>query len=64
MASESIIIQDATEIDSNLLRMLDVGLEDIEAGRTLAHEKAMSEVRRIREVRRFARTSSGVAVNA
>jgi predicted transcriptional regulator len=44
--------------------MLDRGLEDIEAGRTLSHDEAMAEVRRIREARRFARSNTGVAVNA
>ena len=44
--------------------MLDRGLEDIEAGRTLPHEEAMAEVQRIREARRYARSNSGVAANA
>lgn len=55
MVDEKITIQDASEADPNLLRMLDRGLEDIEAGRTLPHEEAMVEVRRIREDRRLAR---------
>ena len=64
MVDEKITIQDASEVDPNLLRMLDRGLEDIEAGRTLPHDEAMAEVRRIREARRFARSNTGVAVNA
>lgn len=63
MNEEKITIQDASEVDPNLLRMLDRGLEDIEAGRTLPHEKAMTEVRRIRAARRDARTNTGVAAN-
>ena len=35
MVDEKLTIQDASEVDPNLLRMLDRGLEDIEAGRTL-----------------------------
>ena len=34
MAEDKIFIQDAPELDPNLLRMLDRGLEEIEAGRT------------------------------
>ncbi len=64
LTNENIAIQDAAEIDPNLLRMLDRGLEDIEAGRTLPHREAMNEVRGIREARRFAKTNTGVAVNA
>ena len=65
MVDEKITIQDASEIDPNLLRMLDRGLEDIEAGRTLPHGEAMVEVRRIREARRYARSSTtGVTANA
>ncbi len=60
MVDEKIIIQDAAEVDPNLLRMLDRGLEDIEAGRTLPHEEAMAEVRRIREARRFAKSTTEV----
>lgn len=54
MVDEKITIQDAAEVDPNLLRILDRGLEDIEAGRTLPHDEAMAEVRRIREARRLA----------
>ena len=50
-----IIIQDASETDLNLLRMLNRGLEDIESGRTLPHKEAMEEVRKIRTERRQAR---------
>ena len=59
MTNDKKMIQDASEVDLNLLRMLDRGLEDIETGRTLSHNKAMAEVRRIREARRFARTNTG-----
>jgi len=52
---EKIMIQDASEVDPNLLRMLNRGLEDIEAGRTLPHQEAMEEVGRIRAERRQAR---------
>jgi predicted transcriptional regulator len=51
MVDEKIIIQDASEVDPNLLCMLDGGLEDIEAGRTLPHDEAIAEARRIREGR-------------
>ena len=64
MVDEKIVIQDAAEVDPNLLRMLDRGLEDIEAGRTLPHDEAMAEVRRIREARRLARSNTGAAANA
>lgn len=60
---EKLTIQDAAEVDPNLLRMLDRGLEDIEAGWTLPHREAMDEVRRIREARRAARSEAGVAAN-
>ena len=63
MLDEKITIQDAAEVDPNLLRMLDRGLEDIEAGRTLSHEEAMDEMRRIRESRRLARMNAGVAAH-
>ena len=64
MSDEKILIQDASKADPNLLRMLDRGLEDIEAGRTLTHDEAVDEVRRIRETRRFAKTNVGVVANA
>ncbi len=38
MSVGKIIIQDASEVDPNLLRMLDRGLEDIEAGKKLAKD--------------------------
>ena len=63
MIDKNITIQDAFEVDPNLLRMLDRGLEDIEAGRTLSHSQAMEEVRRIRKERRAARVNIGVAAN-
>lgn len=50
---ENITIQDASELDPNLLRMLDRGLEDIESGRTLPHRDAINEARRICEARRI-----------
>lgn len=64
MLDEKIIIQDASEIDPNLLRMLDRGLEDIEAGRTVPHDEAMAEIRKIRDARRYSRSKEGVAVHA
>lgn len=64
MDNTKIAIQDSSEVDSSLLRMLDRGLEDIEAGRTVPHNEAVEEVRKIREARRTARSNSEVAVNA
>lgn len=64
MAMDNIKILDTSEVDPDLLRMLDRGLEDIEAGRTLPHSEAIKEVRRIRETRRYAETKAGVAANA
>ena len=64
MKDENIIIQDASEVDPNLLRMLNRGLEDIEAGRMLPHKEAMEEIRRIRADRREARSNMGAAANA
>ena len=63
MVDEKIIIEDATETDPSLLRMLDRGLDDIEADRTLSHKEAVNEVWRIREKRRFERSDIGVATN-
>ncbi len=63
MQDEKIIIQDASETDPNLLRMLDRGIEDIEAGRVLSHDEAMDEIKRIRDKRRLSRTNSEVLVN-
>ena len=54
MDIEKITVQDASETDPNLLRMLNRGLEDIESGRTLPHKEAMEEVRKIRTERRQA----------
>ncbi len=45
-------IQPATETDPHLLRMLDRGLDDIEAGRVMDHDDAVKEIRRIRQARR------------
>lgn len=64
MIDDKITVQEASEVDPNLLRMLDRGIEDIEAGRTLPHDEAMAEVKKIREARRAARTDTGVIVNA
>ena len=63
MIDKNITIQDASEVDPNLLRMLDRGLEDIEAGRTLSHADAIEEVNRIRKERRAMRSNMGAAVN-
>ena len=64
MIDEQKTVLNASDIDPDLLRMLDRGLEDIEAGRTLTHDEAIAEVRRIREARREARSNSGAAANA
>ena len=64
MVDEKITIQDASEVDPDLLRILDRGLEDIESGRTMPHDEAMADIRRIRESRRFARANTGVVANA
>ena len=50
--------------DPALLRELDRGLDDIEAGRTMPHDEAMTEVRKIREARRAARENAGAVSNA
>ncbi len=63
MEEAKMIAQDASEVDPNLLRMLNRGLEDIEAGRTLPHKEAMEEVRQLRSERRQARSNTGVAAN-
>lgn len=52
MIDEKMNIQKDTEVETNLLRMLDRGIDDIESGRTLTHEDAMNEVRRLRNKRR------------
>lgn len=64
MENEKITILDASETDPNLLRMLNRGLEDIEAGRALPHKEAMEEVKRIQAERRRARSNMGAAANA
>ena len=61
MLDEKVTIQDTSEVDPNLLRMLDRGLEDIEAGRSLPHDEAMAEIKRIRDERRLTRLNTGVA---
>ena len=63
MQNENRIIQDQSGVDFDLIRKLDRGLDDIDAGRTLSHKEAMSEVRRIREVHRYARSNTRVVVN-
>ena len=63
MIDDKTTVIDANEVDPNLLRILDRGLDDIEAGRTLSHEEAMEEVRRIRDARRQERANMGEAVN-
>jgi len=64
MIDEKVNIQKDTEVETNLLRMLDRGIDDIESGRTLTHEDAMKEVRRLREKRREERALKGDVVNA
>ena len=64
MVDEKMNIQNDTEVETNLLRMLDRGIDDIESGRTLAHEDAMNEVRRLRNKRREERVLKGDVVNA
>ena len=63
MKDDKIIVQDVSETDPNLLRMLNRGLEDIEAGRTLPHKEAIEEIRRITDDRRLARSGIGAAAN-
>ena len=43
----------ASDVDPNLLRMLDRGIDDVLAGRTLSHKEAMEEVKKIRSQRRL-----------
>ena len=64
MVDEKVNTQNATEFEPSLLRMLDRGIDDVEAGRTLTHEDAMKEVRRLREKRREERVLKGDVVNA
>lgn len=52
----------STAVDQELLRMLDRGIDDVRAGRTLPHEAAMKEVRRIRKERREERANAREAV--
>ena len=51
MIDEKMKIQKDTEVETNLLRMLDRGIDNIESGRTLTHEDAMNEVRYLRNKR-------------
>ena len=46
--TESMNIIDSSEVDPNLLRMLDRGIDDVFDGRTLPHKEAMEAVERIR----------------
>ena len=64
MTDEKIIVQDASEIDSSLLYMLDRGFDDIEAERTLSYGEAMKEIQKLRKTHRLARESAGIVVNA
>ncbi len=64
MLDKDIVVREACEVDPNLLRMLDRGLEDIESGNTLTHEEAVLEVNRLREERRNTRKGKkGLASN-
>ena len=63
MEKEKVQVLNASEVDPDLLIMLNRGLEDIEAGRSLPHKEAMKEVARIRTERRQARSDMGVAAN-
>ena len=64
MDEERILVKDASKVDPNLLRMLNRGLEDIESNRTVPHQEAMKEIKRIRKERHQERANMGVAVNA
>ena len=64
MIDQKPMSQKARVHDHELLRKLDRGLDDIEAGRTLPHDEAMAEVRKIREARRGARRNTGAVSNA
>ena len=63
MEKEKVQVLNASEVDPDLLIMLNRGLENIEAGRSLPHKEAMKEVARIRTERRQARSDMGVAAN-
>lgn len=54
---EAIILDEKKipEVDPVLLHMLDRGLEDIEAGRTLPHSEAIDEIKTLRDSRRYLR---------
>ena len=64
MKDEKTFLQNDSETDPSLLRLLDSGLEDIAAKQTLPHSQAMEEIRRIRDIRRQERSSLGAAANA
>ena len=49
---DKITIQNAFEIDPTLALKLNMGLNDIDSGRTFPHKQAMEEVKRLRESRR------------
>ena len=55
MIDKDTTVQDASEVHPDLLRILDRGIEDIEAGMTLSHAQAMEEVERIRKERSASR---------
>ena len=60
MLNTQMNIQTASEVDPNLLKMLDRGIDDVRAGRTLSHKEAMKAVRSIREQRRAERSAKRV----
>lgn len=64
MNDGKITMQEPSEVDPNLLQLLNRGLEDIESGRTLPHKEAMEEINRIRSERRQARSDMGAVANA
>lgn len=49
--NDGLKVVSSSEVDPNLLRMLDRGIDDVLAGRTLSHDDAMKEIERIREER-------------
>ena len=52
MENRENLIQTATDVDPGLLKILDRGIDDVKAGRTMPHKEAIAEVRRIRDERR------------
>lgn len=57
---EKTVVQE-TRIDPALLKLLDRGIDDVRAGRTLPHEEAFEAVRRIRDARREERKAEQAA---